>query len=406
MKHVSLRLRAVICAALVALGLACFAGAAPAATPAQGSISPAVPSTAWDGKFYAATVVPDPNACTAGATDPIDLICDHFRLNVNSPFAGQRDVTVTITWADAINDFDLYVFTCPAVDAAGKCTMPGDLVASSAQAGTTSESVTFPATAGSRFEVRVIPFDVVASDYRGTATLGPGAPGAEAPPAIDPPVSVGNATVWEGDAGTRNATFSVWMDWPTLVPVTVNYVTLDSTATAGDYVTSTGVVLFQPGETAKTISIPVIGDTFPENAERFEVRLALPDPAVVVARLQDYQGFGTILDSDWLHRVVGTGSAGGGPFSLNVDNYKRGKLTYRGGGWYLAKRTISVATFNDLTKAVHIEGTGWKNGSVVSFVLDVRDAGPAGLLDTFVLNLGDGTNVGGTLSSGDIAFQA
>jgi Calx-beta domain-containing protein/pre-peptidase len=410
MEHVSLRLRAVACAAFAALGVLCFAAGGEAAIPPGGTIGTATSSVSWQGQYYAVAAVDDPNLCPPGALDPGDTICDHFALTVQNP----GTVTVTITWPSANcannptnptpgvpcdtdgNDWDLYVY-----DSAGM------LVAASANPNPpgNSESTSFTATAQT-YEVRVVPFFVVNSDYSGTATFAGGGGGGGGGGGLDPPISVGNATVWEGDSGTTSATFAVWMDWASIAPVTVNYATLNDTAGVGDYVSSAGVVVFQPGQTFKTVTVPVIGDTTPENTERFEVRLTLPDPPLAVARLEDYQGFGTIRDSDWYHRVIGSGSVGGGSFSLSVDNYRRGKLTYRASTWKFYYRSFSVATFNDATKGAHVEGTGWKNGALMSFVLDVRDAAPGGLLDTFVFKLSDGTTVSGTLSSGDLSFQA
>jgi hypothetical protein len=52
--------------------------------------------------------------------------------------------------------------------------------------------------------------------------------------------------------------------------VTVDYTTADGTATApADYNATSGTLTFQPGETAKTVSVAVVGDTLFEGDETF-----------------------------------------------------------------------------------------------------------------------------------------
>jgi hypothetical protein len=54
------------------------------------------------------------------------------------------------------------------------------------------------------------------------------------------------------------------LDKPTNVAVEVNYTTQDGTATDGvDYTGSKGTITFSPGETSKTISVPILpGGTY------------------------------------------------------------------------------------------------------------------------------------------------
>ena len=56
----------------------------------------------------------------------------------------------------------------------------------------------------------------------------------------------------------------------------VEYVITDGTATGGaDYTSSSGAVTFDPGETVKTLSVPVTDDTADEPPETFDVALSL-----------------------------------------------------------------------------------------------------------------------------------
>lgn len=59
--------------------------------------------------------------------------------------------------------------------------------------------------------------------------------------------------------------------------MTLRYGTANGTATApGDYAARTGTLTFAPGETAKTVTVPVQGDTLVEANEQFRLDLALP----------------------------------------------------------------------------------------------------------------------------------
>ncbi len=113
----------------------------------------------------------------------------------------------------------------------------------------------------------------------------------------DPPptVSVGNATVTEGNAGSRGAVFTVTLSGPSGFPVWASYATADGTATAGaDYGSQVGTVSLAPGETAGTIGVAVFGDRVNEIDETFLVNLGSP----INATIADGQGLGTITDDD------------------------------------------------------------------------------------------------------------
>ena len=90
-------------------------------------------------------------------------------------------------------------------------------------------------------------------------------------------------------------TFTVTLAQTTRLPVTVAYATADGTATAGsDYTAASGRLTFAPGETSKTIAVPIIGDTVVEADETFG--LTLSDP--VNATLAGATATGTIRNDD------------------------------------------------------------------------------------------------------------
>src|SRR5262249_32786840 len=116
----------------------------------------------------------------------------------------------------------------------------------------------------------------------------------------DTPVyfSVNDVSVTEGNSGTTGATFTVTLDRAVNFPTTVYWFTNDGTALAGsDY---TGVTVaqplnFAPGETSKTLTVSVLGDTSPEANETFSVRLQ----GSVNAYVSDNTGVGTIVNDDF-----------------------------------------------------------------------------------------------------------
>ena len=66
--------------------------------------------------------------------------------------------------------------------------------------------------------------------------------------------------------------------------VTVDYATSDITEDAGmDYTATSGTLTFMPGETSKTITIPILNDTVYETVERFHVTLSNPTGAALSA---------------------------------------------------------------------------------------------------------------------------
>ena len=118
----------------------------------------------------------------------------------------------------------------------------------------------------------------------------------DAPPAV----SVGNATVTEGDTGTINANFTVSLSAASGKTITIDYATADGTATApADYVAGSGTLTFTPGQTTKTVTVLVNGDLLDEANETFFVNLSNPSNVTIA----DGQGVGTITDNDPLPTV-------------------------------------------------------------------------------------------------------
>jgi fibronectin-binding autotransporter adhesin len=109
-------------------------------------------------------------------------------------------------------------------------------------------------------------------------------------------VSIGNATVAEGAAGTPAvATFTIAMGQAAPATASVAWATHDGTAAAGsDYTAGSGTVTFTPGQVSKTVSVPIAGDSDVEPDETFTV--ALSNPAGT--RIAGSPGTGTITNDD------------------------------------------------------------------------------------------------------------
>ncbi len=106
-----------------------------------------------------------------------------------------------------------------------------------------------------------------------------------------PVIAIGDRIVNES-AGL--VTFAVTLDRPSTGTVTVNYATAPGTAGTADYSTLSGILAFAPGETVKTVNVPITNDAAAEGDERFDLVLSSP----VGATLPDPRGTAVIAAND------------------------------------------------------------------------------------------------------------
>ena len=124
----------------------------------------------------------------------------------------------------------------------------------------------------------------------------------------DAALSVDDASVSEGPGATL--AFAVTLDRTRDREVRVKYATSDGTATQGDdYTGVSGTLRFAPGETSKTVSVPVLDDAHDEGTETLVLRLSAARRAVI----EDGEATGSISNSDplpnaWLSRFGRTAS--------------------------------------------------------------------------------------------------
>jgi len=110
-----------------------------------------------------------------------------------------------------------------------------------------------------------------------------------------PTLSINNVSITEGNSGTKNAGFTVNLSEASTQSVSVDYATANDTAIAGsDYTAKSGTLNFSPGQTSKTFTVPILGDTLDEANETFKVNLSQANNATIA----DGQGVGTIIDND------------------------------------------------------------------------------------------------------------
>jgi hypothetical protein len=111
-----------------------------------------------------------------------------------------------------------------------------------------------------------------------------------------PALSINDVSIAEGNAGTKQLTFTVTLSKDSGQSITVNYATADGVArSASDYVAKTGTLTFAPGSAlTRTISVTINGDTVVEPNEAFYVFLS----GQVNATVSKARGVGTITNDD------------------------------------------------------------------------------------------------------------
>jgi hypothetical protein len=116
------------------------------------------------------------------------------------------------------------------------------------------------------------------------------------PPPPPPTLTVNSVSKNEGRNGTTAFVFTVTLSEASSQMISVNYATADGTATlsGNDYAAAVGTLIFNPGETTKTITVLVKGDRSKEADESFFVNLL----DAVNADILFGTGTGWILNDD------------------------------------------------------------------------------------------------------------
>ncbi len=122
-----------------------------------------------------------------------------------------------------------------------------------------------------------------------------------------PTITINDPTITEGDSGTTNLTFTLTLSQASTQAVSVAYNTSNITALSGsDYTATSGAITFNAGETTKTITVAILGDTIAESTETFALNLT----NAINATISKTQGTATILDNDPVAITSGIRSGG------------------------------------------------------------------------------------------------
>ena len=146
-----------------------------------------------------------------------------------------------------------------------------------------------------RFVASINAFDVGLADFDGDGRLDIVTPNynmgnvsvlrnvcAPAVPGNFPTLSLSaDSSIDEGDKGVRNVNFSVSLSAASQRMVKTEYRTSPGTAGTRDYQPVSGTLVFQPGETSKTIAIPVKSDLLYETDEQLSIFLTNPLNATI-----------------------------------------------------------------------------------------------------------------------------
>jgi hypothetical protein len=210
---------------------------------------------------------------------------DTFTVTYHPPAAQPPNPpTVTVTWTTHDG-----TATSPADYSGGTGTLtwaPGETGAKTFTVKVNPTSAT--GTASKTFTVTIAAQNATVAGS-GTATAQILAPGSTASQ-----LSIGDAT---GSESIGSMPVVVTLAPAASGPVSVAYATADGSATAGnDYTTVSGTLTFAPGETSKTINVPIINDSIPERTKTFVVTLSNASGASLLRS----QATVTILDDDAL----------------------------------------------------------------------------------------------------------
>jgi len=235
---------------------------------------------------------------------------------ITSAQFGAGTVTIAGTLSSAPSStYAVQFFQSTACDPSGAGegqTYLGEATVITAASGVGTFNVTFPGVAGGFATATATDSLGNTSEFSACAAI--------STPAT-PSITISDAQVVEGNAGTAIMTFNVFLSAASASTVTASFATASSSATSGsDFTPNSGTVTFTAGQTMQTITVSVLGDVTPEADEILLVNLTNP----VNATIGDNQGTGTIKNDDGLPSLsisdvtLNEGNSGATSFDFTV----------------------------------------------------------------------------------------
>ena len=166
-------------------------------------------------------------------------------------------------------------------------------------------------------------------------------------------------------AGNSNGTFTVSLSSASGQDVTVDYATSDGTAVSADYTATSGSLTFAAGETSKTISVPVLGDSLTEGIETVTMTLSNAGNATLsdaVGTLSISEGTTiTVKDSD------GSSSSAIPDVTLNlIDSASNSTSFTSSGGDILLSSDLTISHVTVTASSSHEYSSGIALDDVMS----------------------------------------
>jgi len=125
----------------------------------------------------------------------------------------------------------------------------------------------------------------------------PTTPQPPTPPAPLPTMSIASAEILERNRGVRRLNFTIMLSTPATTKTTVQWATVDGSATAGsDYEAAGGTLVIPRGQTSRKVRVIVKGDVLSEGTETFGVVLSSAVNATIMTN--GATAVGTIFDDD------------------------------------------------------------------------------------------------------------
>ncbi|WP_353932785.1 Calx-beta domain-containing protein [Okeanomitos corallinicola TIOX110] len=187
-------------------------------------------------------------------------------------------------------------------------------------------------------------------------------------------------TVVEGKTNSQNVVYTVTLDDTSNQTITVQYATSDLKAKAGsDYTSTSGTLTFNPGETSKTISIPILNNSVNEANETFNLTLSNPTngnlgtaSSVLTTITDTLSSSSTItlpvgvenLTLSGKNAINGTGNANANIIKGNSNNNTLSGLAGNDSYLFAANTVLGTDTINETTTGGTdlINFTGTKTG--------------------------------------------